>query len=488
MSDEPLDVLIIGSGVSGIAMGCALRQRCPDKRFVIVERRQRLGGTWDLFRYPGVRSDSDMQSYAFSHRPWRSHRVLAGADEIHGYLADTAREAGLDAVTRYGLQVREASWSSADRCWTVRARAEASGETQTLRARFLVLGTGYYDHDRGHSPDWPGMAEFAGTVVHPQHWPDSLDTRGKRVLIIGSGATAVTLAPALAAPSAQATSVTLLQRSPSYLLALPSQDHLAPLLERVMAKDKAQALVRRLNVAIASLIYRSCRRWPNATRRFLLNHVRGQLRGAGDLNDFSPRYAPWDQRLCIVADGDLFRELREGRLTMVTDEIHHFDAGGVVLRSGRRLEADIVVTATGLRLQALGGIDLRVDGQPWRSGEHMLYRGVLPEGLPNAAWIVGYINASWTLKAELSAAYVCRLLLHLDRHGLAVATARDDQGCRIDESVMSALSAGYVQRTASQLPRQGSRAPWRVTHDLRDDRRQLLEQAIDDGVLRFATA
>lgn len=486
MDDDLLDVLIIGAGVSGIAMGCALMRHCPHKRFAIIERRRRLGGTWDLFRYPGARSDSDMYSYAFSHRPWHSPQLLAGAAEIRDYLAATARESGVDRAIVYGQRVLQAHWSSAEQCWTVNSQAEdGAGTGRTLRARFVVLGTGYYDHDRGYRPEWAGIDTFAGTVVHPQHWPDDLDTRGKHVLVIGSGATAVSLAPALAGDAA---GVTVLQRSPSYVLAQPSRDRLAPALDRVLPRAVGRSIARRLNIAAGSLVYKACRRWPRLMRRLLLGHVRSQLRGAGDLRDFSPRYAPWDERLCVVADGDLFRGVRDGRIRMVTDEIDRFDAGGIVLRSGRRLEADIIVTATGLRLQALGGIDIHVDGQPWRAGDHLLYRGVLPEGLPNAAWIVGYINASWTLKAELAATYVCRLLEHLDSHGWAVAVARDEQGCSTDGSVLSALSAGYVRRCAGELPRQGDRAPWRVTHDLRDDRRQLLEQPIDDGIMHFEAA
>ena len=485
MHDQPLDVLIIGAGVSGIATACALEQRCPGKRFAILDRRQRAGGTWDLFRYPGARSDSDMHSYAFTFRPWRSTRVLGDAGAIREYLWDTVREAGIGRAIHHGLRVRSAQWSSAQQLWTVHAQTEGNGQLSTWRARFLVLGTGYYDHDAGHRPDWPGLDRFNGTLVHPQHWPDGLNLQGKRVVVIGSGATAVSLVPALAAEGA---SVTLLQRSPSWMLSMPSTDHLGALLARVLPQARAFAIARRMNIAMGSLVYRASRRWPNAVGRLMKRMVAAQLKGASDMSHFTPRYGPWEQRLCIVADGDLFRCVREGQLTMVTGEVEAFDNAGLRLRSGQRLDADIVVTATGLRLQALGGIELNVDGRPWRMGDHMLYRGVLPEGLPNAAWILGYINASWTLKAELSAAYICRLIEHMDAKGFGVAIAHDHAGCRTADNVMSALDAGYVKRSAAELPRQGDRLPWRVTHDLRVDRRWLQDEPIDDGWIRFEPA
>jgi cation diffusion facilitator CzcD-associated flavoprotein CzcO len=482
MQDQPLDVLIIGAGVSGIAVARALQQHCPRKHFAIVERRQQLGGTWDLFRYPGARSDSDMLSYAYESRPWPSTRVLAGAGAIRDYLGDTVREAGLDRAIHYGQRVRSAHWSAAEQLWTVRTEPEGGGQPAVWRCRFLVFGTGYYNHDQGHRPQWPGLDAFTGTVLHPQHWPEGTDTRGRRVVVIGSGATAVSLVPALADGGAR---VTLLQRSPTWLMSLPSEDRVAGLLGHVLPQRWALAIARRANIGGAALVYRLARRWPKPMGRWLRHQAAAQLQGAGDLRDFTPRYDPWQQRLCIVADGDLFRCVREGKAEIVTDEIEAFDASGVQLRSGRRLEADVVVTATGLRLQALGGIDLRVDGAPWRAGEHMLYRGVLPEGLPNAAWILGYANASWTLKAELCAAYLCRLLAHLDDRQLGVVVARDHAGCRTADNVMSVLDAGYVRRGDAEIPRQGDRAPWHVAHDLRADRQQLLRDPVDDGWLRF---
>ena len=482
MTIEVFDVLIIGAGVSGIGMACALRRECPGKRFAILERRAALGGTWDLFRFPGVRSDSDMHSYAYAARPWDAFKTLGDAASIRAYLADTAREAGVDSAIRYGVRVREASWSSAEQLWTLRAEVGDPGAAEALQCRFLVLGTGYYDHDRGHEPAFPGIERFAGAVVHPQHWPEGLGYAGKRVVVIGSGATAVTLVPAMAREAAQ---VTMLQRSPGYLFSVPSQDRLTQALAALLPRRWAFAAGRWVAITVAELLYRASRRWPGRMRRMLLAGVRSRLGGAAPMTDFEPRYGPWEQRLCIVSDGDLFERIRAGRAAVVTGEIEGFDAGGVRLRDGRTLAADIVVTATGLVLQSFGGIAVSVDGRPYDPGSHMMYKGVLLEDLPNLAWIVGYINASWTLKVDLAASYVCRLLRHLDAHGLAVAVAHDRDDCRQAENIMSALQAGYVKRAAGAIPLQGSRAPWRVTHDFRQDRRALIDETVADGVLAF---
>lgn len=482
MQSQVLDVLIIGAGVSGITMACALVTHCPDKRFEILERRVRLGGTWDLFRFPGVRSDSDMHSYAFSFRPWRSDRVLGEGSAILDYLDDTVREFGVAHAIRYRVRVSEISWSSVTQTWTVRASVGESGEQRLWYCRFLVMGTGYYDHDAGYQPKLPGLEQFTGTVVHPQHWPAALDYAEQRVLVIGSGATAVTLVPAMARRAAH---VTMLQRSPTYLWTMPSVDRLSPRLARWVSTPRARALIRRLSITAPEFIYRAARRWPATMRRLLLASVRNQLKGAAPMRHFEPDYQPWDQRLCVVSDGDLFERIRAGKVEVVTDEIERFDAAGVVLRSGRRIAADLVVLATGLKLQSLGGIAVRIDGTPYQPGEHLLYRGVLLEGLPNLAWIIGYINHAWTLKAEMAARYICRLLHHMDGHGQAVAMASDRAGRQSDGNVMSALRAGYIRRAAGELPRQGVDSPWRVTHDRRIDRQLLLREPIDDGILSF---
>ena len=478
VSSESFDVVIVGAGVSGIGMACTLAAQCPDKRYVILERRERLGGTWDLFRYPGVRSDSDMFTYGYGFRPWLGTQVLADGPSIQRYLADTAAAHGVAARIRYGLRITRADWSSARQRWTVAATHEADGEPQAFECRQLVMATGYYRHEAGYTPPLPGIERFAGTVVHPQHWPEALECRGRRVVVLGSGATAITLVPALADAGAQ---VTLLQRSPSYLLSLPSLDKLAGLASRVLPARWVHALARRRNVAVARGIYRASRRWPQRMRGLLLAHVRRQLRGAADMRHFTPSYQPWDERLCIVSDGDLFRAIRRGSVAVHTDEIEGFESQRVRLRSGAALDADVLVTATGLELEAFGGAGIFVDGQAWQPGRHMFYKGVLLEGLPNAAWIVGYINASWTLKVDLATTYLCRLYRHMDERGLAVVTPRDVLGCSTEASILDGLAAGYVARARDRLPRQGRESPWRVTHDYATDRRMLLGEPVSDG-------
>lgn len=483
MQTEELDVLIIGAGVSGIGMACRLKTQCPDKRFAILERRQRIGGTWDLFRYPGVRSDSDMFTYAYRFRPWRDTKVLAAGDTIRDYLADTARAHGVDRHIRYGLKIERADWSSAQQRWTVTAVPEQGGAPRQWRCRQLVLGTGYYNYDAGYLPDFPGIERYTGLQVHPQQWPEGLDCRGKRVVVIGSGATAVTLLPALAEAGAR---VTMLQRSPTYMVSLPSRDKLGALLGRVLPASWAAGLARKRFELVSRVLYRASRRWPQRMRALLLSQVRRHLAGGADMRHFTPSYQPWDQRLCVVPDADLFNAVRSGRAEVVTDRIAGFDGKRVLLAGGGALEADVLVTATGLDVQALGGMQVFVDGRAYAPQRHMLYKGVLFEDLPNFAWIIGYTNASWTLKADLAFDYLCRLYRHMDERGLAVVTPHDARGCRLDgESIFGALNAGYVLRAAERLPRQGREQPWRVAHHYPTDRRLLQDEPIDDGVLRF---
>jgi len=482
MSTAEFDVLIIGAGVSGIGMACTLSTECPGKTFAILERRQRLGGTWDLFRYPGVRSDSDMATYGYPFRPWAGFEMLSGGPAIRDYLADTARAYDVDARIQHGLKITRAEWSSPEQSWTLTALSEADGATRTFRCRQLVMATGYYNYDAGYRPDLPGIDRFDGVVVHPQMWPQALDYRGKQVVVIGSGATAMTLVPAMAHEAAH---VTMLQRSPTYVLSLPSADGLTRWLSRVLPASWAFGLARRRNIRLARWLYLASRKWPRVMRKLLLSQVRRQLQGAADMRDFTPAYAPWDQRLCVVPDGDLFVAIRSGQASVTTDQISGFAGRTILLRSGRRLEADILVTATGLDLQAFGGMAISVDDRPYAPQQHMLYKGVLMEDLPNFAWIFGYTNASWTLKVEIAARYICRLIRHLDQHGLGVVTPRDTEGCRLDVPFLGGLTSGYIARADARLPRQGSQAPWRVTHDYPSDKRVLLEHPIDDGVLVF---
>lgn len=476
------DVLIIGAGLSGVGMACQLSRECPDKRVTILERRESLGGTWDLFRYPGIRSDSDMFTFGFGFRPWRSLKVLADGPSIRQYIGDTAREFGVDKKIQYGLKVQRADWSSARRHWTITALHEASGQVREVTARFVVMGTGYYNYDGGYLPDFPGIDQFKGTRIHPQFWPENLDYTGKRVVVIGSGATAVTLVPSMADKAAH---VTMLQRSPSYVFSLPNYDKITEVLQKFLPEKWTHRITRLRNIKFYRWSYKAAQRWPKAMRKLLQGQVAKQLGADFDMKHFTPSYNPWDERLCAVPDGDLFKVLRSGKASVVTDRIDTFTPTGIRLASGKELPADIVVTATGLQLQTFGGMEVRVDGQVQRVEEKKMYKAVLLEDLPNMAAIVGYTNLSWTMKADLASAYVCRLIKHLDQKGLDVATPVDREHCTLDESIFGSLRSGYVQRGKQKIMRQGSKAPWVVAHNLELDRPMLLDEPIDDGVLQF---
>ena len=479
------DVLIVGAGVSGIGAACHLTRECPGKTYAILERRERIGGTWDLFRYPGIRSDSDMFTFGYAFRPWNETRVLADGPSIQRYVEETAAEYGVPEHIRYGLKVLKTSWSSEDARWTVEARNERTGRKQRFTAGYLIAATGYYDYDRGYRPQFPGEERFGGQLIHPQHWPDDLEYAGKRILIIGSGATAITLVPALAE---QAAHVTMLQRSPTYVMSLPAEDKISDALRRVLPESTVWRLARRRNVLLQRGLYKLSRSRPGAVRKLMLRGVERQLGGTADLRHFTPRYDPWDQRLCVVPDGDLFRVIRDGRAEVVTDTVETFTETGVRLASGRELEADVVVTATGLQVQLMGGAALEVDGVPVPLGERVTYKGVLLEGVPNASIVFGYTNASWTLKADIACEYTCRLLNHMQQRGYASAVAYATDADRGVDSVMSALSAGYVRRADGRLPRQGTRGPWKVRNDYVRDAPVLRSGAIEDGVLTFTRA
>jgi cation diffusion facilitator CzcD-associated flavoprotein CzcO len=485
MAIEHVDVLIVGAGVSGIGAACHLTRECPDRSYLILERRARLGGTWDLFRYPGVRSDSDMFTFGYRFRPWNQTKVLASGPVIQQYLADTAAEYGVDEHIRYGMQVLTAGWSTAQGRWTVEVRDASTRRRKKFTADFLVACTGYYDYDEGHRPTFAGEADFRGPIVHPQHWPEDLDHRGKKVVVIGSGATAVTLVPALAETARH---VTMLQRSPTYILSLPAEDKISERLRRVLPDSVVFKLARRRNIALQRATYRLARSQPGVVRNLVLRGAQRQLAGAADLTHFTPRYNPWDQRLCIVPDGDLFKAIRSGRADVVTDRIDRFTPSGIRLVSGAELEADIIVTATGLNVQMMGGAEIEVDGKPLSLSDALTYKSVMLEGVPNATLVFGYPNASWTLKADLACEYTCRLLNHMAAHGYDQVVARATAADRGTGSVLDALNSGYVRRAADRLPRQGSRAPWLVHNDYVRDVPVLRHAPIDDGVLRFHRA
>ncbi|MBW0147993.1 flavin-containing monooxygenase [Marinobacter arenosus] len=482
MNEQHFDVLIIGAGVSGIGMACHLRRDCPGKSFAILERRQSLGGTWDLFRYPGIRSDSDMFTFGYNFRPWVGGKVLADGASIKQYVQETAREHDVDRHIRYGLAVKTADWSSVDKCWRVTAEHEATGETQTYTANFLVGCTGYYNYDHGYTPDFPGESEFKGQIVHPQHWPEDLDYAGKKVVVIGSGATAITLVPTMAE---QAGHVTMLQRSPTYLMPLPSTDKLALGLQKVLPDSVAYKLTRARNVAISRFLYQRSRKSPRFMRRMFLGIIKRQVNGQADMRHFTPDYDPWDQRLCVVKDGDLFTALKTGKASIATDHIERFTETGIRLKSGEELEADIIVPATGLEIQMLGGIKPTVDGQAVLMKDKVIYKNVMVEGMPNAGMIFGYTNISWTLKVDIAAEYLCRLMNLMDKRGYRVVMARDTENSRGEDTILGALNSGYVKRAADRLPRQGTHGPWKASQNYLEDVKILRFEPIEDGFLEF---
>ena len=476
-----LDVLIVGAGLSGIGAAHQLQAAFPHRTYTILEARDAIGGTWDLFRYPGVRSDSDMHTLGYRFRPWTDPKAIADGSSILRYVRDTAAEAGIDRHIRFGHRVVRASWSSADARWTVSAVHD--GRPVTLTARFLYLCSGYYHYDAGHAPDFPGSNDFRGTIVHPQHWPADLDHAGKRVVVIGSGATAVTLVPALAETAAH---VTMLQRSPTYILALPAVDKLANRLKRVLGARRGYFLTRWKNVLLGTLIYQLSRRRPAVIKAMIRKAAIRQLPDGYDVDThFTPRYQPWDQRLCLVPDGDLFATIRAGRATIATDEVESFTETGIALRSGASLEADVIVTATGLRLLAFGGIELAVDGRAVELPKTMAYKGMMLSGVPNFAFTIGYTNASWTLKADLVSEYVMRLLRHMDAHGYdQCAPANDDSG--VTERPLLDFAAGYVLRSIDEFPRAGSRAPWQLGMSYAHDVVRLRHGRVEDPEMRFS--
>lgn len=478
---EHLDVLIVGAGLSGIGAARYLQDQCPWASFTLIEARDAIGGTWDLFRYPGIRSDSDMFTLGYSFRPWDRDESIAGGDAIRAYIEDTARETGIDARIRFRQRVISADWSSAEAQWTVTIQPD-DGPAYQVTCGFVFSCSGYYRYDRGHEPHFEGIEGFAGTVVHPQHWPEDLDYADRRVVVIGSGATAITLVPALAE---QAQLVTMLQRSPTYVASLPAKNALANLARRIAPGARTGRAIRWCNAVLTQGSYRFSRRFPRLMRRILIHGVRRQLPRDFDTDThFTPRYDPWDQRLCVVPDGDLFRAIREGRATVVTDHIDHFTETGIALASGGHLEADIVVTATGLEMLFMGGIEVTVDGIEVDAPSRLTYKGMMLEGVPNMAMAIGYTNASWTLKCDLTCDYVCRLLNHMRSTGTDFCVPVNSDPAVTAQPLLD-LSSGYIVRAADRFPKQGSRAPWRVYQSYLADRKALKGAPVDDGVMQF---
>jgi len=482
---EHLDVLIVGAGLSGIGAACHLQANCPGKTFAIVEARSASGGTWDLFRYPGIRSDSDMFTLGYRFKPWKEAKAIADGPSILSYIRDTASDHGVEGRVRYQHRVVGAAWSSQEARWTVEVQRGDTGATERLTCGLLFANTGYYRYDEGYTPAFEGTERFSGRIVHPQHWPEDLDYSGKRVVVIGSGATAVTLVPAMAERAAH---VTMLQRSPSYVLSLPASDPIANVLRRVLPERLAYSIVRWKNVLITTLAFKVSRRFPRFTRGLLRRGVEKRLPAGYDVDiHFKPRYAPWDQRLCLVPDGDLFDAISGGRASIVTDRIETFTERGLRLESGKELEADLIITATGLNLRLLGDIKIAVDGQEVDLSKAVGYKGMMLSGVPNLVFTVGYTMASWTLKADLVAGYFCRLLKHMDEHG-----HRQCMPLGPDPSLPTApildLASGYVLRSIETLPKQGTTTPWRLHQSYARDALMLAYGALDDEALVFSGA
>jgi monooxygenase len=485
VSIEHVDVMIVGAGLSGIGAARHLQSDCPGKTYAILEARHAVGGTWDLFRYPGIRSDSDMYTLGYSFRPWKGARSIADGPAILEYIRATAREGRVEEAIRFGHRVMRAEWSTAQARWTVRAQRTETGDMVTFTCGFLLMGTGYYRYDEGYTPGFAGIEDFAGTIIHPQHWPDHVDFSGKRVVVIGSGATAVTLIPSVAA---EAEHVTMLQRSPGYILSLPGADPIADLLRRVLPERLAYAAVRWKNVLITTLFFQLSRRRPRLIKALLRKGVKRQLPPDFDVaTHFTPRYDPWDQRVCVVPDGDLFKVLRAGSASIVTDRIERFTPDGIQLLSGAVLPADVVITATGLNLLALGGMQIAVDGREVAPSDTVGYKGMMFSGVPNLAAVIGYTNASWTLKSDLTCEYVCRLLNHMQAHGYSQCTPRLPEGSMATRPFID-LRAGYVERSIDQFPKQGSKAPWRLHQNYLRDIMALHYGSVEDDAMEFSGA
>ncbi len=484
MEPSHLDVLIVGAGLSGIGAAYHLQTRCPGKTYAILEGRERLGGTWDLFRYPGIRSDSDMYTLGYSFRPWTNPKAIADGPSILAYVRDTAEMHGIDRKIRYRCRVESARWSSKDARWTVEARDGVSGETVRYTCRFLFVCAGYYDYEGGYTPELAGRERFRGRVVHPQKWTPDVDYEGKRVVVIGSGATAVTLVPEL---SKRAAHVTMLQRSPTYIVSVPEKDRIADWMRAKLPIESAYALTRLKNVSFGMVTFAYCRRFPDHAKKVLVGQVRKAVRQTIDVaQHFTPTYNPWDQRVCLVPDGDLFGALRDGRASVVTDHIDTFTETGLRLRSGQELDADLVVTATGLKLKFLGGMDLEVDGKRVELAKTMTYKGMMCSDVPNLALATGYTNASWTLKCDLTSAFVCRLLNYMDAHGYTQCCPRKNDPSMTELPLLN-FTSGYVLRSIADLPKQGSAAPWKLYQNYALDMMLLRYAPLRDRAMEFST-
>lgn len=475
-----IDVLIVGAGLSGIGAAVHLTKESPQKSYAIIEGRDAIGGTWDLFRYPGIRSDSDMFTLGYNFKPWTDRKAIADGPSILKYVNETADEYGVRKHIRFGHKMTRADWSSTDKLWTVTVTT-ATGERQ-LRCNFLFMCSGYYSYNDVLEAEFAGREDFAGTIIHPQFWPDDLDYAGKNVVVIGSGATAVTVVPEMAKSAAH---VTMLQRSPTYMVSRPSEDAIAITLRKWLPAKAAYALTRWKNVLLGMTFFRLARRYPDGMKKRFIGMVEKELPDH-DMSHFTPSYNPWDQRVCAVPDSDMFAAIRDGKVEIVTDHIERFDAGGIALKSGKHIDADVIVTATGLKLEVAGGAAIYTDGARVDFAHRYNYKGVMFSGVPNFAITFGYTNASWTLKADLTSEYICRVLNMMDAKKVKSATPMIKPGEDIGEEPMLDFSSGYVTKALAYLPKQGSKKPWKLNQNYIKDRYVLRHQPVDDGVMVFS--
>lgn len=476
---EHRDVIIIGAGLSGIGAACHLSRHCPQKNYLILEGRDAIGGTWDLFRYPGIRSDSDMFTLGYNFKPWTDPKAIADGDSILNYIKEAAQEHKVEQYIRYQHKVSSVAWDSQRAQWTI--QTQVNGESKTYSCNFLFSCTGYYNYDKGYSPAFKDSKKFKGDIIHPQHWPEDLDYSGKKVVIIGSGATAITLLPSMAE---QCDHITMLQRSPSYVLPVPQKDPMQDQLRKYLPEKAVYHTLRARNIALSMGVYQYARRFPEKMKAFIRSHNEYRLPEGYDMKHFTPKYDPWDERLCAAPDADFFKAIKSGKASVVTDQIERFTKEGIQLASGEHLDADIIITATGLNLQLMGGVDVSVDGKAITMKEHMCYRGVLIENLPNLAMVFGYTNASWTLKADLVSEYVCKLINYMDKKGLSQVQAQNTDESVHQEPFMD-LQSGYIQRAAGHVPQQGNKLPWKLYQNYALDFAMLKFGRVNDGALQF---
>lgn len=484
MAEQIVDVLIAGAGISGIGMAVHLKRQCPTHTFTMLEQRDDIGGTWSLFNYPGVRSDSDMHTLGFDFEPWTEKKAIADGPSILAYITRIVEKYQLRKNIAFGHKMLSASWSSEEALWTLTV-TDKLGNQHEKRARFLYMGTGYYDYEQGHNAVFEGSERFEGQIVHPQFWPKDLDYANKKVVVIGSGATAVTLLPNMAKTAQH---VTMLQRTPTWYAVRPSEDKIANRLGRIMPSQWAYNIVRKRNVWLQKILFKYSRSKPKLVKKILMKDVKKALGSEPNATDFTPPYNPWDQRLCLVPDGDMFSAMREGKASIQTDHIKHFTKTGIQLNSGKHLDADVIVTATGLKLAMAGKVAFTIDGVEANFADHFYYKGCMFSNIPNMAIVFGYLNASWTLKADIVSHYVCRLLNHMRQQNLAIANPKLDDPEALEEEALFDFSSGYVKRANEILPRQSTTMPWRLTQDYGFEKNVLLKEPLEDGVLKFTEA